>query len=75
MLSQPVGNTMGPSSLIESFMLIEDSKSGVVRGIRNRTGGDPRYLSGDTSLSARRFLTLSSGMGNGYGAMIFDIAK
>lgn len=70
-----IGHTMGPSSLIESFMLIEDSKSGVVRGIRNRTGGDPRYLSDDTSLSVRRFLTLSSGMGNGYGAMIFDIAK
>ena len=70
-----IGHTMGPSSLIESFMLLEDAKSGIVRGIRNRTGGDPRYLSSDTSLSVRRFLTLSSGMGNGYGAMIFDIAN
>lgn len=69
-----IGHTMGPSSLIESFMVIEDAKAGVIRGIRNRTGGDPRYLLSDTSLSVRRFLTLSSGMGNGYGAMIFDVA-
>lgn len=70
-----IGHTMGPSSLIESFMTIEYAKSGTIRGIRNRTGGDSRFLTSDTALTVNRFLTLSSGMGNGYAAMIIDTVQ
>jgi 3-oxoacyl-(acyl-carrier-protein) synthase len=67
---QLIGHTMGPSGLIELLMALQDAKSGVVRGIPNRTGGDERFLRKDSAMEVRRILSLSSGMGNVFGAAV-----
>lgn len=70
---QRIGHTMGASSLVETLMAIEDAQRGIVRGILNRTGGDGRFLAQDTPMQVRRFLSLSSGMGNVFGALVCEV--
>lgn len=72
---QRIGHTMGASSLVETLMAIEDAQRGVVRGIPNRTGGDGRFLREDTPMTVRRLLSLSSGMGNVFGALVCDVVS
>jgi len=72
---QHIGHTMGASSLVETLMAIDDARRGVVRGIRNRTGGDRRFLCEDTPMTVRRLISLSSGMGNVFGALVCDVVS
>ena len=69
---QHIGHTMGPSGLIELLMALQDARSGLVRGILNRTGGDERFLREDRAMDVRRILALSSGMGNVFGAALCE---
>ncbi len=69
---QHIGHTMGPSGLIELLMVLQDARSGLVRGIANRTGGDERFLRNDCALDVKRVLALSSGMGNVFGAAVCE---
>lgn len=67
-----IGHTMGPSGLIETIMALRDAREGRVRGIANRSGGDERFLREDARLDVRRILSLSSGMGNVFGAAVCE---
>jgi 3-oxoacyl-(acyl-carrier-protein) synthase len=67
-----IGHTMGASGLVELVMALRDAGAGLVRGIPNRTGGDPRFLVEDRAMPVGRILALASGMGNVFGAVLCD---
>ena len=64
-----IGHTMGASGLLESVLLLRDSK---VPAILNRTEQDSRYLSESIDKPDGLILSLSAGMGNIYAAAIFE---
>jgi 3-oxoacyl-(acyl-carrier-protein) synthase len=69
---QRIGHTMGASGLLETCLLIDDIKKGMVPAIPNRTKKDNIFLS-DTIFLGGNFniLSLAAGMGNVYSAAIF----
>ena len=71
---QRIGHTMGASGLLETCLMIDDLKKGVIREIPNRTVVDEFFLS-SANTNARKeqkILSLAAGMGNIYAAAIFD---
>jgi 3-oxoacyl-(acyl-carrier-protein) synthase len=68
---QKIGHTMGSSGLLETLLLLEDIRSGVVPAIENRTETDSVYLSQPTSPPDGLVLSLAAGMGNIYSSAIF----
>lgn len=68
-----IGHTFGASGLLESVLAIHDARTGVVRGIANRSERDDVFLSHDQNHHIRRILSLSAGMGNVYGAAIWEV--
>lgn len=68
-----IGHTFGASGLLESVLAIHDARNKIVRGIPNRTATDSIFLSNDISHKVNRILALSAGMGNVYGAAIWEI--
>jgi 3-oxoacyl-(acyl-carrier-protein) synthase len=67
-----IGHTMGASGLLESLLLIDNLKKGVVPAIPNRSENDDVFLSHDCQTDEGMFLSLAAGMGNIYSAAIFD---
>ena len=69
---QRVGHTMGASGLLETGLLLNDMKRGIVPQILNRTEDDDVFLSYDAPAPQGPFLSLAAGMGNIYSAAIFS---
>lgn len=70
---QRIGHTMGASGLLETCLLLNSLKRGVVPGIPNRTNQDDVYLSNDHVVTKPvKILSQAAGMGNIYAAAIFD---
>lgn len=69
---QKIGHTMGASGLLETCLLLDDMKSGVVPKIENRTEKDNVFLSDDTKAPSGYILSLAAGMGNIYSAAILE---
>ena len=68
---QKIGHTMGSSGLLETLLLLDDIKSGVVPAIANRTETDSVFLSDSTTPPNGLIMSLAAGMGNIYSAAIF----
>lgn len=71
---QRIGHTMGASGLLETCLMIDDLKKGLIKGIPNRTTRDEFFLSEDNTYARKeqKILSLAAGMGNIYAAAIFD---
>ena len=67
-----IGHTMGASGLLESCILMDDMRNGIIPKILNRTEEDNVYLSNDIEAKEHTFLSLSAGMGNVYSAAVFS---
>jgi 3-oxoacyl-(acyl-carrier-protein) synthase len=67
---QKIGHTMGASGLLETLLLLDDLKKGVVPAIENRTETDKVFLSEAVSPPDGLILSLAAGMGNIYSAAI-----
>jgi 3-oxoacyl-(acyl-carrier-protein) synthase len=67
-----IGHTMGASGLLETCLLLDDLKRGVVPKIENRTEHDDRFLSHDESDPGGLILSLAAGMGNVYSAAVLS---
>ena len=69
---QHIGHTLAASGLLETGLLLDDLKRGIIPGIANRTDVDDVFLSYEKAISPNIFLSLSAGMGNVYAAALFD---
>lgn len=63
-----IGHTMGASGLLESILLLQDTK---IPAIPNRTKDDSVFLSKEIDRPDGYILSLAAGMGNIYSAAIF----
>jgi 3-oxoacyl-(acyl-carrier-protein) synthase len=70
---QVIGHTMGASGLLESCLLTEAMRSGVVPAIPNRTEADAVFLSEPQPAPSGLMLALAAGMGNVYSAAIWSL--
>jgi len=68
-----IGHTMGASGLLETCLLLDDLKRGVVPKIENRTTHDTQFLSHDASDPGGLILSLAAGMGNVYSAALLSL--
>lgn len=69
---QRIGHTMGASGLLETCLLIDDIRKGIIPAIPNRTKKDNVFLSDTVFLGGNHnILSLAAGMGNVYSAAIF----
>lgn len=68
---QRIGHTLAASGLMETGLLLDDLKRGVVPGIPNRTNKDDMFLSHDIPAVSGVMLSLAAGMGNTYSAALF----
>lgn len=70
-----IGHTMGASGLLETCLLVDSLKTGIVPAIKNRTEEDHVYLSEPIKAPEQAtFLSLAAGMGNVYSAAIFTVS-
>lgn len=69
---QKIGHTMGASGLLETCLLLDDMKNGIVPKIENRTDKDDVFLSEDAKVPSGYILSLAAGMGNIYSAAILE---
>lgn len=67
-----IGHTMGASGLLETCLLIDSLKQGIVPKIENRTANDSRFLSHDAANPGGLILSLAAGMGNVYSAALLS---
>lgn len=67
-----IGHTMGSSGLLETVLLLDNLRNGVVPKIDNRTEKDDVFLSEDCAAPKGLVLSLAAGMGNVYSAAIFE---
>ena len=71
-----IGHTMGASGLLETCLLVDSLKTGIVPAIKNRTEEDRVYLSEPIQAPERAtVLSLAAGMGNVYSAAIFTVGQ
>lgn len=71
-----IGHTMGASGLLETCLLVDSLKTGIVPAIKNRTEEDRVYLSEPAKAPERAtVLSLAAGMGNIYSAAIFTMGS
>ena len=70
-----IGHTMGASGLLETCLLVDSLKTGVVPAIKNRTEEDHVYLSEPAPARDGAILSLAAGMGNVYSAAIFTMGS
>lgn len=70
-----IGHTMGASGLLETCLLVDSLKTGIVPAIKNRTEEDHVYLSEPVPARDGSFLSLAAGMGNVYSAAIFTVGS
>jgi len=69
---QRVGHTLAASGLMETSMLLNNLKIGVIPGIVNRTEPDDVFLSYDAPAREGVIAVLAAGMGNVFSAALFD---
>ena len=69
---QHIGHTVAASGLLETCLLLDDVRDGLVPAIKNRTEEDKVFLSEPASVPDGLMLSLAAGMGNIYAAAIFD---
>lgn len=69
---QHIGHTLAASSLVETGLILDDIKKGIIPAIKNRTEDDDIFLSKESGVPDGLLLSLASGMGNIYAASIFD---
>lgn len=67
-----IGHTMGASGLLETILLLENMRNGLVPEIPNRTVDDDVYLSHPVAAPKGLVLSLAAGMGNIYSAAVFE---
>lgn len=73
---QRIGHTMGASGLLETILLLDNLKNGIVPSIPNRTDEDKVFLSEPSPYEKGSYiLSLAAGMGNVYSAAIFKDAQ
>ena len=70
-----IGHTMGASGLLETCLLVDSLKTGIVPAIKNRTEEDRVYLSEPAPARDGMILSLAAGMGNVYSAAIFTMGS
>ena len=70
-----IGHTMGASGLLETCLLVDSLKTGIVPAIKNRTEEDRVYLSEPAKYDGGAILSLAAGMGNVYSAAIFTMGS
>ena len=71
-----IGHAMGASGLLETCLLVDSLKTGIVPAIKNRTEEDNVYLSAPAKAPERAtLLSLAAGMGNVYSAAIFTMGS
>jgi hypothetical protein len=63
---------MGVSGLLETCLLLDSMKQGIVPKIENRTEKDDVFLSEDREIKDGLILSLAAGMGNVYSSALFD---
>lgn len=71
-LKPKIGHTMGVSGLLETCLLLDSLKQGIVPKIENRTEKDDIFLSEDREFKGGFLLSLAAGMGNVYSSALFD---
>ena len=69
-----IGHTMGVSGLLETCLLLDSAKQGVIPKIPNRTEQDEVFLSQDREFTGGHIISLAAGMGNIYSSAIFRVA-
>lgn len=69
---QHIGHTVAASGLLETGLLLDDVRNGLVPAIKNRTEEDKVFLSEPAAVPDGLMLSLAAGMGNIYAAAIFD---
>ena len=69
---QKIGHTMGTSGLLETLLLLNHIKSGIIPKIENRTERDTVFLSDSITPPDGLILSLAAGMGNIYSAALFN---
>jgi 3-oxoacyl-(acyl-carrier-protein) synthase len=69
---QHIGHTVAASGLLETCLILDDIKKGVIPAIKNRTEKDNVFLSEASQVPDGLLLSLAAGMGNIYAAAIFD---
>jgi 3-oxoacyl-(acyl-carrier-protein) synthase len=67
-----IGHTLAASGLLETCLLLDDQKRGIIPKILNRTEADSVFLSEDGVAEKGVFLSLAAGMGNAYAAAAFN---
>lgn len=67
-----IGHTLAASGLLETCLLLDDQKQGIIPKILNRTGPDSVFLSENGVAEKGMFLSLAAGMGNAYAAAVFN---
>jgi 3-oxoacyl-(acyl-carrier-protein) synthase len=70
---QRIGHTMGASGLLETCLLLDDMRNGLIPAIPNRTKYDAVFVSNPHIIggTGHNILSLAAGMGNVYSAAIF----
>lgn len=69
---QRIGHTLAASGLMETGLLLDDIKRGVIPCILNRTEEDKQFLSDDSEVPNGLIMSLAAGMGNVYSAALFS---
>lgn len=69
---QRVGHTLAASGIMETGLLLDDIKSGIIPGIPNRTERDDVFLSAPVCAPSGVILSLAAGMGNVFSAALFS---
>jgi len=69
---QHIGHTVAASGLLETCLLLDDVRDGLIPAIKNRTEEDKVFLSEPANVPDGLMLSLAAGMGNIYAAAIFD---
>ena len=72
-LKPKIGHTMGVSGLLETCLLLDSMKQGIVPKIENRTEKDDVFLSEDREIKDGLVLSLAAGMGNVYSAAVLSM--
>lgn len=71
-LKPAIGHTMGASGLLETLLLLDSIKTGVIPEIQNRTEPDRVFLSEPCKAPQKHILSLAAGMGNVYAAAVLS---
>lgn len=69
---QRVGHTLAASGLMETSLILNDLKSGIIPGIVNRTEKDDVFLSYDAPARDGVIAVLAAGMGNVFSAALLE---